>query len=118
MWPRRCRGPFEYVFPLSNTIDAGLVSGMILALAAADTPTVKAGLKNELANNAAVTQKTRNTTISGIPVQKFTMTISSSPGASVELDLSDFGMFSMATRVRTERQSSTASFEIRDVQLR
>lgn len=109
---------FEFAYPMSNTIGTGLISGVLLALVAADSPTVKAGLNNQLANNAAVTQGTRNTTVSGIPVQQYTLTISSSPSASVELDLSDFGNFSMATRMRSVLLSTTTTFEMRDIQLR
>jgi len=109
---------FEFAFPMSNTIGVGLVSGVLLALAAADSPTVKAGLNNQLANNAAVTQGTRNTTVGGIPVQQFTMTIAASPSASVELELSDFGNFSMATRMRSVLLSTTTTFQMRDIQLR
>jgi len=112
------QGSFEYPYPMSNTIGAGLVSGMLLALAAADTPTVKAGLNNQLANNAAVTQGTRNTSISGIAVQQYTLTIGTSASASVELELSDFGNFSMATRIRSVLLSTTTTFQMRDIQLR
>jgi len=109
---------FEFPYPMSNTIGGGLVSGVLLALAAADSPTVKAGLNNQLANNAAVKEGTRNTTISGIPVHQYTLTISSSPSASVELDLSDFGNFSMATRIRSVLLSTSTLFQMRDIQLR
>jgi nucleoid DNA-binding protein len=103
---------------MANTIGAGLVSGMLLALAAAETPPVKAGLNNQLANNAAVTQGTRNATVSGIAVQQYTLTIGSSASASVELDLSDFGNFSLATRIRSVLLSTTTTFQMRDIQLR
>jgi hypothetical protein len=46
------------------------------------------------------------------------MTISSSAQASVELDLSDFGNFSMATRMRSVLLSTTTTFQMRDIQLR
>jgi hypothetical protein len=94
------------------------VSGVLLALAAADSPTVKAALNNQLANNAAVKQGTRNTSVSGIPVQQFTLTVSTTPSVSFELDLSDFGNFSIATRMRTVLQSTTTTFQMRDIQLR
>ena len=112
------QGSVEYPYPMSNTIGAGLVSGMLRALAAADTPTVKAGLNNQLAINAAVTQGTRNTSISGIAVQQYTLTIGASPSASVELDLSDFVNFSMATRIRSVLLSTTTTFQMRDIQVR
>lgn len=112
------QGTFEYPYPMSNTIGAGLVSGVLLALAAADSPTVKAALNNQLANNAALKQATRNTTVSGIPVQQYTLTVSTTPSVSVELDLSDFGNFSMATRMRSVLLSTTTTFEMRDIQLR
>jgi hypothetical protein len=112
------QGTFEYPYPMSNTIGAGMVSGVLLALAAADSPTVKAALNNQLANNAAVKQGTRNTSVSGIPVQQFTLTVSTTPSVSFELDLSDFGNFSIATRMRTVLQSTTTTFQMRDIQLR
>jgi len=112
------QGTFEYPYPMSNTIGAGMVSGVLLALAAADSPTVKAALNNQLANNAAVKQGTRNTSVSGIPVQQFTLTVSTTLSVSFELDLSDFGNFSMATRMRTVLQSTTTTFQMRDIQLR
>jgi hypothetical protein len=63
-------------------------------------------------------QGTRNTSVSGIPVQQFTLTVSTTPSVSFELDLSDFGNFSMATRMRTVLQSTTTTFQMRDIQLR
>ncbi len=94
---------------------------MLLSLAAADTPTVKAVVNNQLANNAAVTQSTRDNSIGGVPVKTLTITISDTATASISLDLSDLGPLSLASKFTLSLKSlvstSVTTFEITQVQL-
>lgn len=112
---------FEYATAQAQLIGPGLVSSMLLSLAAADTPTVKAVVNNQLANNAAVTQSTRDNSIGGVPVKTLTITISDTATASISLDLSDLGPLSLATKFTSSLKSlvstSVTTFEITQVQL-
>lgn len=108
---------FAYDANLSKTIGPGLVSGMLLALVAADAPAVKAVVNNELANNSAVSQKTTNKTIGGAAVQAITISVSTGANA-IEVELSDFGPFTIASSYTAVTQSSSTYFRMVDVQLR
>ncbi|MES3008618.1 MAG: hypothetical protein V4751_12700 [Pseudomonadota bacterium] len=109
---------FEYSAAQATLIGPGLVSGMLLALQAAETPTVKAAISGALANNGAVSQNTQNRTIGGLPVQTLTITISDTASASMSLELSDLGPFSMATKMNSRLSSMTSYFEITEAVLR
>ena len=108
---------FEFAFPMSNTIGTSLVSGMLLALKSAEAPAVQSALANELKNNSAVSQKTENRSISGIPVKTLSLQIGSAP-SQITLEVSDFGPFSMATKMSSVLSGITTTFEIKDIVLR
>ncbi|MDP1932248.1 MAG: hypothetical protein Q8L60_12405 [Gammaproteobacteria bacterium] len=106
-----------WTMPHSNTFGIGLVSGMLLALAAVEQPIVKAAIANELKDNQAVAQKLENRVINGIPVKTLTIQISAG-SSSITTELSEFGTFSMATKMVSNLGFSTTSFEMMDLELR
>lgn len=109
---------FDFVMPTSNAVGAGLVSGMLIAIKAADAPAVREALNNTLQNNAAVSQKTQTRVISGVNLQTLVLEIGDSGSASVLLEVSDFGAFSMATKMQSKLTTTTTSFEITSAVLR
>ena len=115
-------GDFEYNSASAKAIGPGLMSAMQLSLAAIDTPTVRGVIDNATANSSVVTSNTTNTTIGGNPVQSMALVVSSSVDNAVELTLSDFGPFTMATKYSASLdggfQKSTSYFRIVDVVLK
>lgn len=108
---------FEFAYPTSNAVGAGLVSGMLLALKGAEAPAVQQALANELANNPAVSQKVVDAVISGNAVKTLALQIGSA-GANILLELSDFGAFSIATKMESTLSATKTSFELKDLVLR
>ena len=109
---------YDFVMPTSNAVGAGLVSGMLIALKAADAPSVRAALNDTLQDSAAVSQKTQTRTISGLNVQTLSLQIGDGASTTVLLEVSDFGSFSMATKMSSTLGGSTTSFEITSAALR
>ncbi|MCP5357591.1 MAG: hypothetical protein H7A06_05575 [Pseudomonadales bacterium] len=81
-------------------IGPGLVSSMLLALKAADTPLVRAVVADELKDNAAVSQKSRIRTLGGLTVQTLDITVSDNASTKITVELSDLGPFTMVSQVR------------------
>tara|TARA_R110001592_G_scaffold82637_2_gene244708 strand:+ start:10993 stop:11982 length:990 start_codon:yes stop_codon:yes gene_type:complete len=115
-------GDFEYNSASAKAIGPGLMSAMQLSLAAIETSTVRSVIANATANSSVVTSNTTNTTIGGNPVQSMALVVSSSVDNAVELTLSDFGPFTMATKYSASLnggfQKSTSYFRIVDVVLK
>lgn len=109
---------YDFLMPASNAVGAGLVSGMLIALKAADAPSVRAALNDTLQDSAAVSQKTHARTISGLNVQTLSLQIGDGASTTVLLEVSDFGSFSMATKMSSTLGGSTTSFEITSAALR
>lgn len=109
---------YDFVMPASNAVGAGLVSGMLLALRAADAPSVRAALNDTLQDRAAVTQKTQARVISGLNVQTLALQIGDGASTTILLEVSDFGSFAMATKMSSTLGGSTSSFEITSAALR
>lgn len=115
-------GDSEFNSATAKAVGAGLMSAMQLSLAAVDTPTVRGVIANATANSSVVTANTTNTTIGGNPVQSMALVVSSSVNNAIELTLSDFGPFTMATKYNASLdggfQKSTSYFRIVDVVLK
>lgn len=109
---------FDFVMPASNAVGAGLVSGMLIALKTADAPAVRAALDKTLKDSAAVTKNTQARVIAGLNVQTLSLQISDGASATILLEVSDFGPFSMATKMSSTLGGTTTSFEITSAVLR
>lgn len=109
---------FDFVMPASNAVGAGLVSGMLIALKAADAPAVRAALDKTLKDSAVVTKNTQARVIAGLNVQTLSLQISDGASATILLEVSDFGPFSMATKMSSTLGGTTTSFEITSAVLR
>jgi hypothetical protein len=115
-------GNFEYNSAQAKAIGPGLMSAMLLSLAAVDQPTVRGVIANATADSSVVTANTTNATIGGVAVKSMELVVSSSVENAVELTLSDFGAFTMATKYSASLdggfQKSTSYFRIVDVVLK
>ncbi len=115
-------GDFEYSSAQAKAIGPGLMSAMLLSLAAVDQPTVKGVIANATADSSVVTANTTNTTIGGIAVKSMEIIVSSSVDNAIALTLSDFGAFTMATKYNASLdggfQKTTSYFRIVDVVLK
>ncbi|MDP2129077.1 MAG: hypothetical protein Q8K97_17050 [Pseudohongiella sp.] len=109
---------FVVGMPQSNTFGTGIISGMLIALAAADSPIVKAAIDEQLSSNEAVTQNMGTGSISGVPVKTLSIQVGATGGPKITGELSDFGSFSMLTSLQSQLGFSATSFEIKHVVLR
>lgn len=108
---------YAFPYPSSNTIGANIVSSMLLALRAAEAPAVRVVLNEELAN-PAVSQKIKNGTINGLPVKTLTIETAANEPAKFVVEVSDFGAFSIASKMSSTLFGTTTSFDVKDVVLR
>tara|TARA_R110002072_G_scaffold284396_5_gene448704 strand:- start:32050 stop:33039 length:990 start_codon:yes stop_codon:yes gene_type:complete len=115
-------GNFEYNSAQAKAIGPGLMSAMLVSLVAVDQPTVKGVIANATADSSVVTANTVNATIGGVAVESMEIIVSSSAANAVELTLSDFGAFTMATKYSASLdggfQKTTSYFRIVDVVLK
>lgn len=110
-------GGTEFLMPSSNLIGSGLVSSMLLSLAAAESPVVQAAIAEELASPTIAT-KTTDGNISGLPVKTLAIQVGEDGTPTILFEISDFGNFSMTSKFQSTFLGTTTSFELRDVVLR
>lgn len=109
---------FEYPAAQADLIGRGLVSSMLLALAAPDSPTIQSAIVNELKNPAVSTKVTKKPIGAG-SYDTLTIAIGSSASLNFLVELSDFGSFSMATRFQTNIGTTLSSgYQILSMKLR
>ncbi|MFK7863811.1 MAG: hypothetical protein AB8B95_06230 [Pseudohongiellaceae bacterium] len=110
-------GGIEFLMPSSDLIGSGLVSGMLLSLASAQSPVVTAAIAEELAS-PTVSTKTRDANISGIPVKTLAIQVGTEGTPTIVFEISDFGSFSMTSKLESTFAGSTTRFELKNVVLR
>ncbi len=111
---------FEYTAPATaDALGRSLVSGMLIALAGADTPTVQTAISNQLKNPTALVQSVRNRTFGSTQYQTLVLSISAGGIFTYNAEVTDFGSFSMTTnyKVVTTGIGSNA-FEVTAMKLR
>lgn len=109
---------FEYAPATADLIGRGLVSGMLLALAAADAPTIQTAIANEL-KNPALSTKVSKKAIGGGTYDTLSIVIGTSASLNYSVDLTDFGTFSMATRYQANIGSFASNgFQVLSMKLR
>ncbi len=109
---------FEYAPAQADLIGRGLVSSMLLALAAADAPTIQTAIASEL-KNPAVSTKVSKKAIGGGSYDTLAVTIGTSASLNYQVDLTDFGSFSMATRFEARIGALlSSSFQVISMRLR
>lgn len=110
-------GGIEFLMPSSNLIGSGLVSSMLLSLAAAESPVVQAAISEELAS-PSLTTKTTDGNIGGIAVKKLVIQVGTENTPAILFEISDFGSFSMTSKFESTFLGTTSSFELKDIVLR
>ena len=109
---------FEYAPAQADLIGRGLVSSMLLALAAADATTIQVAIANEL-KNPALSTKVSKKAIGGGSYDTLAVTIGTSASLNYQVELTDFGSFSMATRFQANIGALTStSFQVLSMRLR
>ncbi len=106
-----------FVAPTANLIGTGLISGALLALKAAEAPAVQAAIEQELASPTIGT-KTFDNVISGIGVKTLAIEVKANEASRILFEISDFGAFSIATKLESTLLTTTTKFELKDIVLR
>lgn len=107
----------EFAAPTANTIGVGLVSGMLLALKGAESPIIQAAIAEELAS-PAVDTKIFDNVISGLAVKTLAIEVGDDQSAKILYEISDFGAFSISTKLESTLGPTTTRFELKDIVLR
>ncbi len=107
----------EFPASSSNTIGVGLISGALLALKAAESPNIQAAIAEELAS-PTVDTKIFDNVISGLAVKTLAIEVGDSQTARILFEISDFGAFSMSTKLESTIAGTTSKFELKDIVLR
>ena len=107
----------EFPESSSNLIGTGLVSSMLLALKSAESPIIQTAITQELAN-PSVDTKVFDNVISGLSVKTLAIEVGDAQTARVLFEISDFGGFSITTKLESTIAGATSRFELKDLVLR
>ena len=101
----------------SNLIGTGLVSSMLLALKSAESPIIQTAITQELAN-PSVDTKVFDNVISGLSVKTLAIEVGDAQTARVLFEISDFGGFSITTKLESTIAGATSRFELKDLEMK
>jgi hypothetical protein len=107
----------EYPATSANLIGTSLISSMLLALAAADSPAYVSGINAALASPTMASQITQ-TTVGGVPAQTLRIETNPTDSARYVIELSDFGSFSMVTGYESTLGTTTSTMSLSNIVLR
>lgn len=110
-------GGVEFLLPSSDLIGSGLVSGALISLAGAKSPIITSAINDELASPSVGT-KTTDANIGGLPVKTLAIQVGPDGSPTVLFEISDFGNFSMVSKLESTIAGTTSRFELKNVVLR
>lgn len=109
---------FEYPAAQADLLSKNITAAMMIALAGAETPSVKTGIEAALKSPAA-TKDVKKTTLGGGSYDMLTITIGNTQSLHYVSDITDLGSFSMVTRIEGRIGATMANgYSIVDMKLR
>lgn len=108
---------FEYAPATANLIGTGLLSSMLLSLAAGDSAVVQGAISTELASTS-VSSRAVDATISGLAVKTLALETGIGSSAKIIFEISDFGDFSIMSKFESMVAGTSTSWELKNVVLR
>lgn len=108
---------FEYAPTTANLIGTGLLSSMLLSLAAGDSSVVQNALSLELASSS-VSSKAVDATISGLAVKTLALETAAGSSTNILFEISDFGAFSIMSKFESTIAGTSSLWELKNIVLR
>lgn len=108
---------FEYAPATANLIGTGLLSSMLLSLAAGDSSVVQNAISLELASST-VSSKAVDATISGLAVKTLALETAAGSSTKILFEISDFGSFSIMSKFESTIAGTSTLWELKDIVLR